>query len=289
MQLFNQQRIIFIRAQGTKMKKQTPIRRLENVEIPELLIVSHREKLKAVLIEGTVGMRRPGKAALPSGDFMGTIRKALDWLRAPAWRAAAASGLALFVVAAVLAAVFYIASPSPSVIAADVVKKDLAIQQRLTGSGEIIIVRVDVRDGMASVVCCRGMGDFIEADVDMNVRTVVQTRRYEGLFMPELPLEEQAKAIQIASSDIRVKSLMDKGGQTGRVFPIFSSISRMTVVDGNILKVTPAASQAVVPVLLDGKTWLVQVDLEEMKIERVVEQQSNSPGLFEMYYLRQNL
>jgi len=55
------------------------------------------------------------------------------------------------------------------------------------------------------------------------------------------------------------------------------------------LKVTPAASQAVVPVLLDGKTWLVQVDLEEMKIERVIEQQSNSPGLFEIYYLRQNL
>ena len=162
MQLFNQRGIIFIRAQGTKMKKQTPIRKLENVEIPELLIVSHREKLKAVLIEGTVGMRRPGKAALPSGDFMGTIRKALDWLRAPAWRAAAASGLALFVVAGVLAAVFYIASPSPAVIAADVVKKDLAIQQRLTGTGEIIIVRVDVRDGMASVVCAAAWGTLLK-------------------------------------------------------------------------------------------------------------------------------
>jgi hypothetical protein len=193
------------------------------------------------------------------------------------------------VVAGVLAAVFYIASPSPAVIAADVVKNDLAIQQRLTGTGEIIIVRVDVRDGMASVVCCRGMGDFIEADVDINVRTVVQTRRYEGLFMPDLPRGQQEMAIQIASSDPRVKALIDKGAKTGRVFPIFSSISRMSVVNGNILKVTPAASQAVVPVLLDGKTWLVQVDLEEMKIERVIEQQSNSPGLFEIYYLRQNL
>jgi hypothetical protein len=107
--------------------------------------------------------------------------------------------------------------------------------------------------------------------------------------MPELPLEEQAKAIQIASSDLRVKSIMDKGGQTGRVFPIFSSISHMSVVNGNILKVTPAASQAVVPVHLDGKTWLVQVDLVEMKTQRIIEQQSNSQGLFEMYYLRQNL
>jgi len=289
MQLFKRQGIIFIRARGNNMKKQTPGMRLENAEIPELLIAGHREKLKAVLIEGTAGVRQPLKAAVPADDFLGTIKRAFDWLRAPAWRAATAGGLALFVVAAVLAAVFYIVSPSPSVIAADVVKKDLAIQQRLAGSGEIMIVRVDVRDGMASVVCCRGMGDFIEADVDINVRTVVQTRRYEGLFMPELPLEEQAKAIQIASSDARVKSLMDKGGRTGRVFPIFSSISRMSVINGNILKVTPAASQAVVPVLLDGKTWLVQVDLAGMKTERIIEQQSNSPHLFEMYYLLQNL
>jgi hypothetical protein len=114
------------------------------------------------------------------------------------------------------------------------------------------------------------MGDFIEADVDINVRTVVQTRRYEGLFMPELPLVQQADAIQIASSDSRVKALLDKGAQAGRVFPIFSSISRMSVLNGNILKVTPAASQAVVPVHLDGKTWLVQVDLEA-KTERIID------------------
>ena len=183
------------------MKKDMLIRKLENAEIPELLIVGHRDKLKAVLIEGAEVMRRPEKALMQADGFTSAIRDVFNWLRAPAWRAAAASGLALFVVAAVLAAVFYIASPSPAVIAADVVKNDPSIQQRLTGSGEIIIVRVDVRDGMASVVCCRGTGDFIEADVDMNVRTVVQTRRYEGLFMPELPQAEQDKAIQVASSD----------------------------------------------------------------------------------------
>ena len=289
MQLFNQYGIIFIKAKVTKMKKEMLIRSLENAEIPVLLIAGHREKLKSVLIEGNAGMRQPLKASSQADDFSGTVRKAFDWLRAPAWRAAAASGLALFAVAAVLATVFYIVSPSPSVIAADVVKRDPAIQQRLTGTGEIIIVRVDVRDGMASVICCRGVGDFIEADVDINVRTVVQTRRYEGLFMPELPREEQDRAIQIASSDPRVKALMDDGAKTGRVFPVFSSISRMTVVDGNILKVTADVSQAVVPVLLNGKTWLVQVNMQEMKIEKVIEQQSNSHGLFEMYYLRQNL
>lgn len=271
------------------MKKEMLIRKLENIEVPELIVAGHREKLKCVLMACPAGAHMPEKAPARVHGLAGTLRDIIDWLRAPAWRAVTASGLALVVVAAVLAAVFYFASPSPAVIAADVVRKDPAIQQRLAGSGEIVIVRVDIRDGMASVVCCRGMGDFIEADVDMNVRTVVHTRRYEGLFMPELPQAQQDIAVQLASSDPRVKGLLESGAMTGRVFPIFSSISRMTVVDGNILKVTPSASQAVVPVLLNGRTWLVQVDLEGMRIERVIEQQSGASGHFEMYYLLQNM
>ena len=270
------------------MKKELLIRKLENVGLPELLILSHRERLKKVLLEGAHARQMALKPTGFSGKKAG-LGAFFNWLCVPAWRAAVASGLTLFIIGAILAAVFYVASPSPSVIAADVVKKDPAIQQRLSGSGEIIIVRVDVRDGMASVVCGRGMGDFIEADVDINIRAVVHTRRYEGLFMPELPQDAQGNAINIALADARVKAIMDKGGNVGRVFPIFSSISSMTVVNGNILKVTPSASQAVVPLHLDGKVWLVQVNLEEKKTERIMEPQSNSTNYFEIYYLRQNL
>jgi len=270
------------------MKKEALIRKLEKADLPELLIAGHRESLRRVLLEGVYsGSAAKGKraSALPDNIF----NRLLDWLRAPAWRMAAASGLAIFVVAAVLSLAFYLAAPSPSVIAADVVKKDPGIQQRLNGTGEIIIIRVDVRDGMASVVCGRCMGDFIEADVDMNVKAVVSTRRYEGLFMPELAQEARERAINIALSDPRFKSIMDRGGSVGRVYPIFSSVSNMSVIGGSIIKVTPAASQAIVPVQLDGKTWLAQVNIEENRIERIIEPEAGTNYYYEIFFRPQNL
>jgi len=270
------------------MKKETLIRKLEEADLPEMLIAGHMDRLRRVMLEGSyAGSIDAGRtpAASPLDIFNGLM----DWLRAPAWRMAAASGLALFIVAAVLSLSLYLAAPAPSAIAADVVKNDPGIRQRLNGTGEIIIIRVDVRDGMASVICGRCMGDFIEADVDMNVRAVVSTRRYEGLFMPELAPNMREQAVNIALSDPRVKGIIDKGAIVGRVFPIFSSISNMDVVGGSIVKITPAASQAIVPLQLEGKTWMVQVNLEQNRTERVIEPQAGNTFYYEIFYQPQNL
>ncbi|MDD5399268.1 MAG: hypothetical protein PHU70_09340 [Dehalococcoidia bacterium] len=269
------------------MKKEALIRILESTELPDLLIAGHKNSLRKVLLEGAyaeVLAADRGKAS-PGNIFNGW----LNWLRAPAWRMAAASGLAIFVVAAVLSLAFYLSAPSPSVIAADVVKRDPGIQQRLNGTGEIIIMRVDVRDGMASVICGRCMGDLIEADVDMNVKTVVSARRYEGLFMPELTQDARDDAIKIAVSDPRMKSIMDRGGSVERVFPIFSSVSNMSVIGGSILKVTPAAAQAIVSVQLDGKTWLALVNVEQGCVERITEPEAGNNYYYEIFFGPQNL
>jgi len=270
------------------MKKEALIRNLEKAGPPELLIAGHRDVLKKVLLEGACDVSAATGRQV-TGYPRNIFSDVLDWLRAPAWRMAAASGLALFIVAAVLSLSFYLAAPAPSVIAADLVKNDPGIQQRLNGTGEIIIIRVDVRDGMASVVCGRCMGDFIEADVDMNVKAVVSTRRYEGLFMPELAQNTREQAVNIAVSDPRVKGIMDRGGSVGRVFPIFSSVSNMSVIGGSIIKVTPAASQAVVPLQQNGKTWLVQVNLGDNLVERIIEPQSGNTYYYEIFLRPQNL
>jgi hypothetical protein len=270
------------------MKKEALIRKLENADLPQLLIVGHRERLRRVLLEGvyTGSESRNFSEAVSRRNIFNSL---VDWLRAPAWRMAVASGLALFIVAAVLSLVFYLSAPSPSVIAADVVKNDPGIQQRLNGTGEIMIIRVDVRDGMASVVCGRCMGDFIEADVDMNVKAVVSARRYEGLFMPELAPESRERAINIAMSDPRLKSIMDKGGSVGRVYPIFSSVSNMSIIGGSIIKVTPVATQAIVPVQFDGKTWLAQVNIEQNRVDRIVEPEAGTAYYYEIFFRPQNL
>jgi len=265
------------------MKKEQLLRRLENVELPELLVISHKERLKQVLMEGTVSYK-PNNEASPASRIGTWCEEIFSWLKGPTWRMALASSLALIMIGAVLGATIYLASPSPAVLAADIVKKDPGIQQKLSGAGEIIIVRVEIRERTATVVCGRSMGDFIEADVDIPGRAIVSTKRFEGLFIPEVPLEAQDSAVKIACTDSSVKSMIDKGATIGRIFPVFSSINNIAIINGNILKVTPATTQAVVPVILDSKVWMVQVNLEQNKVEKIIEPQSKMYPHYDIYY-----
>lgn len=254
------------------MKKEDLIRRLEKVELPEMQITGHRQRLKQVLLQEAAPRYFTEKKPF-TGSTGGWFGGLLDWLKGPAWQRALASALSVILLGAILVGVFYTATPSPSVIAADVVKKDPVIQQKLCGTGEIVVVQVEVHDQIARVVCGRGMGDFIEADVDISNRTVVTTRRFEGLFMAELAPEASENALNIALLDTRVKPLLAQGATVGRVFPVFSGISSIAISNNNIVKVTPAAYHAVVPLYMDGKVWLVDVDLEAKKIARIIEPQ----------------
>ena len=264
------------------MKKEELIRKLENAKLPDLLVVSHKERLKKLLLEKPAARRAAGKS--PDRPWAWSLTAVFNWLRAPAWRAAAASAIVLLIIGAAGAVTFYLSSPSPAAIAASIVKNDPGIQQKLGGTGEIIIVRVEVRDSIASVVCGRSVGDFIEADVDINGRVVVSSRRYEAVFLPELPAEARDGAIKIALTDPAVKEMVAQGGLIGGVLPIFSSVSKIALVNGNILEVTPAASQAIVPILYDGKSWLVEVNLEEGRIDHIIEPQSNLSPYLEIRY-----
>ncbi|MGA2367161.1 MAG: hypothetical protein ABSF74_01120 [Dehalococcoidia bacterium] len=264
------------------MKKEELIRKLENAALPDLLVVSHKERLKVLLLEKPATRKATGGS--PVRQVVWNLTAIFNWLRAPAWRAAAASAMALFVIGAAVAVIFYVSTPSPSAIAANIVKNDPGIQQKLGGTGEIIIVRVEVRNSIASVVCGRSVGDFIEADVDINGRAVVSTRRYDAVFIPELPVEARDSAIKVALLDPTVKEMVAQGGLIGRVVPIFSSISKITMVNGNILEVTPAASQAVVPILYNGKSWLIEVNLEENRIEHIIQPQSSLSPYLEIHY-----
>jgi hypothetical protein len=254
------------------MKKDDLIRKLERARMPEINIAGHRAGLKQALLTMPAHEAMCAKSQ-PPGNILQGLEGLWSWLREPVWKAGLASALSVFLVAAVLAVVFYVVSPSPAVVAADVVKKDPVIQQSLSGTGEIYIVRVIVKETTASVVCGRGIGDFMEAEVDVNHRVVLSTKRFEGLFMQELPLAAQDDAVKIAWTDPRVREMLDRGGKVGKVFPVFTGISRISMTEGNVIKVTPTSAQAVVPVTLEGRTLLVQVNLDERKAERVIESQ----------------
>jgi hypothetical protein len=254
------------------MNKEEFINKLESVKTPDLVVKGHKERLKFVLLNMPSSAHSVEKLKTPV-SISARIRAWIDSSRQPAWKLAVVGSMATFVVAAIIAIGMFLTVSSPAAVAADIVKRDPAVQQKLSGSGEIIIIRVDVKDRTANVICGRGQGDFMEAEVDLEVRTVVSVRHYEGIFMLELPLQEQSDAIKIALSDPKVKDMIDKGGKIGRVFPSFSSISSMTIVNGNMVKVTPATNLVIVPIDVDGKIWLIQVNLTESKTERILEPQ----------------
>lgn len=254
------------------MDREELIKKLENLDVPELVVPAHRERLKYVLLT-TPPVRSFADAPNMWDKLCSKMRTWIGSLRQPAWKMTIAGMVAIFVVGAIFGIVTFLTAPSPAVVAADIVRKDANIQHSLSGNGEIIIIKVDVKNTTANVVCGRGMGDFIEAEVDLNGRAVVSTRRYEGLLVPELAQDIQADAINVAMSDPRVKDIVSKGAKIGRVFPSFSSISTVTIINGDLIKVTPDASLAIVPFDLNGKVWLVQVSLADKKIERILEQQ----------------
>ena len=266
------------------MNRERLLKKLEKLDFPELVVLSHKARLKQLLMEDVSHNAVSRGETAPAG-FMSVMRNIHAWLKGPSWRVALAGMLSFFLIGSILGVAIYFASPSPAVMAADIVKKDPSIQKRLSGTGDIIIVRVEVRESLASVVCGRSMGDFIEADVDINGRSVINTRRFEGLFIPEIPVEDQDIAMKLAIADPDVKALLDRGGSIGKIFPVFSSITSINVINGNIVKVTPAATQAIVPILLNGNTWLLQVNLADQKVMRLIEPQAAFFPCFDMYYL----
>jgi len=44
-----------------------------------------------------------------------------------------------------------------------------------------------------------------------------------------------------------------------------------------------------VPIILNGKAWMVQVNLEQNKVERVIEPQSKPVPHIDIYYLLQSI
>ena len=160
---------------------------------------------------------------------------------------------------------------SPVTLASNIVRKDADIHQALGGDGEITILKVDIANGTARVLCGRGMGDLVEADVDLNTKMVTRFQRLQGLFVPELTDLAQANAINIALMDPQLQEVLNRGGEIVRVFPSFSSMSAVTVIDDKIVRIQPDSSLAVVEVELGGKSWFAHINLDDGKAEEIIE------------------
>jgi len=254
------------------MNRDDLIHRLENLTVPEIEIRSHRRRLKKALLTSRYFERCQKRATIWEMVKL-RIKGLISMRQQRIWRVAVAITATALVVGLVI--IPSQVEPSPATLVSNIVQKDPAIHQALSGEGEIKVLQVYVSGGTAHVLCGRGVGDLVEADVDLTTKAVTGFQRLQGLFVPELTNPAQTNAINIALGDSQVQELLNRGGQIGRVLPSFSSMSAVTVINDRIVKIQPDSGLAVVEIRAGGKSWLVHINLDEGTVEHIIEPQSH--------------
>jgi len=61
--------------------------------------------------------------------------------------------------------------------------------------------------------------------------------------------------------------------------PSLSSITGVSKIDENTLRLVPGTGAAVVQIELDGRSWLIQTNLNDRMVERIIEPQTWTPAV----------
>ena len=210
-------------------------------------------------------------------SMMWRARDVLTWglmSRQPTWKTVIAGVLAVALIAGLVIAVPSLTGPSPTALASEIARRDPQVQEAIGSWGEITVLKVEITGQTAHVLCGRETGAVVEANVNLKARTVTSVERLEGLFVPELTEAEKAKAINIALADPRVKEILDKGGRISKVFPSLSSMSAVFIINDRVIKLPPTTNMAIVQIESEANSWLVHVNLDKEKVERIIEPQS---------------
>ena len=260
------------------MKEEELIKKLESIKLPQIEIQSHRRRLRMALLNSEYFKEQP-KAGVFS-QVSSTVKRGADVLKGliswrPVWKPALVSALAIALIVSSALFVPSLVSPSAETLAADIAKNSPEVQ-KLLGDDWVTVRKVQLVDGVGHVVCEASIGTFALAHVDLEEKEVV---RAEKIKMPELTEEEKERAVEIAKADPRVQELLDKGAKIDTVFPIFGVIA-LTEENGET-KVETSVSAAVA-VTLDDEKWIVHVNLDEGKVERILEPGLSSYGVYEM-------
>jgi len=245
------------------MKEEELIRKLENVELPDIKLQSHQRQLRMALLAAGYLKRQRGVTILEltKSKVKGVKDVMIKGLvsRQPIWKTVVFGTLAL---ALVIGLSLTIPTHSTdSAYAADIVQKSPEVQAAL-GDGEVEVVKVIVIDGKA-IVIAKGKKGIVKADVDLKTRDVTDVEK-----MTVTTAEGKQEAIDIAKADPRVKELLD----TGAMISIVSSTwyyGMMNLETGEIEEV----SDTFVKVVIEGveKNYVAYVDLSEGKVIKLID------------------
>ncbi|MFC1970521.1 hypothetical protein ACFLV0_01085 [Chloroflexota bacterium] len=245
------------------MKEEELIKKIENVELPDIKLQSHKSRLRMALLDADYLKKQRGISflELAKSKVKGVKDTMIKGLvsRQPIWKTAVFGTLAL-----ALAIGLGLTIPTlsnDSAYAADIVQKSPEVQAVL-GDGDVQVVKVIVIDGKAIVIAISEKG-VVKTQVDLKTKEVTEVDK-----MTEPTAEEKQEAIDIAEADSRVKELLDTGAMISTVSPTFF-YGMMNVETGEIDKV----SETYVKVVIEGteKIYVAYVDLTEGKVVKLID------------------
>lgn|GEM_PF-4001203 len=198
------------------MNKSDLIKKLENIEVPQIELQSHRESLKGNLLsskyfeEQEIGTTRLGR-------WFTIFRFSVT--RQPKWKTATVSILVLALIAVLSITIPSFNGKSNIALAEEIVRNSEAFKIVSVGEGKISAKQVVEKDnGEATVTFTTEKGNKIVAQVDLKSEQVKSIElKVPGV---EITGAEKAEAIRIATADPRVKELLDGGYSFQLLWPI---------------------------------------------------------------------
>ena len=245
------------------MKEEELIKKLENVELPDIKLQSHQRRLRMALLDADCLKRQ--RAITFSELAKSKVKGVKDIMikglvsRQPIWKTAVVGMVALALVVGLSLTIPSFSTDSA--YAADIVQKNPEVQAVL-GDGEVEVVKLIVIDGKATVIA-KGEKGVVKAKVDLKTKDVTEVDK-----MAEPTAEEKQEAIDMAKADPRIKELLDTGAMISTVSPTFF-YGMMNLETGEIEKF----SETFVKVAIEGteKNYVAYVDISEGKVVKLID------------------
>jgi hypothetical protein len=252
------------------MKEEELIKRLENVELPEIEMQSHRRRLRMALHLNAGYLKRQRGVTileLAKSKVKGVKDTMIRGLvsRQPVWKTAIVGMLAVALVLGLSLTIPSFSTESAYAQAAEIAQNSPELRAAL-GDGEVQVVKViKVVDGKGTVIA-KGETGVLTAEVDLKTKEVTVTIPE---LTPEQAVARKQEAIDIAKSDPRVKELLDMGATIGKVLPMYSFGSRMNAETGEVEDFSETLMR--VEIEWVEKNYVAHVDLTGGMVVRLIE------------------
>jgi hypothetical protein len=245
------------------MKEEDLIKKLENVELPDIELQSHRSRLKMALLDSDCLKKQRGvnipelakSKLIEVKDIM--IRSLVS--RQPVWKTATVSITALVLILGLSLVLPSFNTNSVYAKAEEITRSSAEVKAALGGE-EIEVVRIEIGDMDTGKVIARGADGSVMAGVDLKTGRVTEV---EASFT----VDEQA-VIEIAKADPGVRELLDAGAVIGDVSYMHTS-GQLGSVETGIIE---DFSETLVMLDINGAedSYVAHINLSEGKVDKLL-------------------